>query len=195
MHLLNKSKIIISFLLIFISIQSFASELSPPKEILKNKVLMHYFLKLKQSYTAFNDEYEKCAEQEYNNTITIFNYSDPSIKNIDIFNFVDYIYIKNKNICLSSSTTRLSYDASVLKSLFHSYLVQDDTLLSHVFSLVASPTILETKFNMEKPYNNLPIGAKEYLEETLGKKPFNIKPFREIYTKKLEKERELRLKK
>lgn len=156
---------------------------------------MHYFLKLKQSYNAFNYQYDKCAEQEDNNTITIFNYTDPSIKDIDIFNFVDYIYIRNQESCLNTSIKKLSYDASVLQSLFHSYLVQDNTLLSHVFFLVASPTISEIKFNTENSYKNLPIEAKEYLEKTLGKRPFNIKPFREKYTEKLEQERELRIKK
>jgi len=195
MHLLNKSKTIISFLLIFLSIQSFAYELEPPEEILKNKILMHYFLKLKQSYNAFNDEYEKCAEQEDNNTITMFNYTDPSIKNIDIFNFVDYIYLKNQNTCVYASTKQLSYDTAVLKSLFNDYMVKDTTLMPHLFALIALPTISEITFNTENSYNRLPSQAKEYLEETLGKKPFNIKPFRKIYTKKLEQERELRLKK
>lgn len=195
MHLLNKSKTTISFLLIFLSIQSFAYELEPPKEILKDKILMHYFLKLKQSYNAFNDEYEKCAEQEDNNTITIFNYTAPSIKDIDIFNFVHYVYYKNQDTCVYASTKQLSYDTAVLKSLFNDYMVKDTTLMPHLFALIALPTISEITFNTENPYNKLPSQAKEYLEKTLGKKPFNIKPFREIYTKKLEQERELRLKK
>lgn len=195
MHLLNKSKTTISFLFIFLSIQSFAYGLEPPKEILKDKILMHYFLKLKQSYNTFNDEYEKCAEEEDNNTITIFNYTDPSIKDIDIFNFVHYVYYENQDTCMYASTKQLSYDTAVLKSLFNDYMVKDTTLMPHLFALIALPTISEIIFNTENSYKKLPSQAKEYLEKTLGKKPFNIKPFREIYTKKLKRERALRLKK
>jgi hypothetical protein len=195
MHLLNKSKITISFLLIFLSIQSFAYELEPPKEILKDKILMHYFSKVKQSYDNLNYQAERCFRQEDNNTITMFNYTDPSIKDIDIFNFVHYVYYKNQDTCLHTSTKQLSYDMAILKSLFNDYMVKDTTLMPHLFAFIGSPTLQELKFNTENSYKKLPIQAKEYLDKTLGKKPFNIKPFREIYTKKLEQERELRLKK
>ena len=153
---------------------------------------MHYFSKVKQSYNAFNDEYEQCAEQEDNNTITIFNYNDPSIKDIDIFKFVHYIYYKNQDRCVNTSTKQLSYDMAILKSLFNDYMVKDTTLIPHLFALIALPTISEIKFNTENSYKKLPKQAKEYLEKTLGKKPFNIKPFREQYTKKLETERNLK---
>jgi hypothetical protein len=158
-------------------------------------MLMYYFSKVKHSYDNLNYQAEECFKQEDNNTITTFNYNDQSIKNIDIFKYVDYIYIKNQEACLDVSVRKLSHDIVVLKSLFNSYMVKDNTLMSHLLTLAALPTTSEIKFNIEEPYNKLSKEAKEYLKNTLGEKPFNIQPFRDNYTKKLERERELRLKK
>ena len=195
MPLISKLKIFVSFFILYFSMVIYANELIPPKEILGNKILEHYFLKVSQSYDALNDKVDECRKEEKRNTISSFNYNDTNLQNIDIYPHIFYIYTKNGDSCFYSSLKNLTYDMIMIKSLLKKKNIKETTFLSDITNIIAVPSILGDLVDMEINYKKLPKETREYLEKTLGTRPFNFRPFMDKQTEKYEKERELRLKK
>jgi len=175
MHSLNKFKILLFF--IFISIFSSAEELSAPKEILKNKIIESYFLKVKESYSQLGNKVIECNNKEENNTIINFNYAEKSLRNIDIFKFVYYTYLKNANLCSQQALNQVSYDILVFQSILDEYKIDGKNFIHNLFFSIGGPIDIKKEFEIKKSYDTLNKEAKLYLESMLGNTPFNIKPF------------------
>jgi len=195
MPLTSKLKIFVSSFILYFSMEIYANELIPPKEILGNKILEHYFLKVKQSYDDLNHKIEVCHKQEKNNSITSFNYNDINLQSIDKFKFILYIYTKNQDSCSKESFKNLTYEIFMFRSLLKENKIKKLVFLDNIMSSLAVPSLMEEELKTEFAYKKLPSNTKEYLEKSLGKKPFNFRPFMDKQTEEYERERELRLKK
>lgn len=173
MHSANKFKLLLFFMTVF----SFSAELTAPKEILKNKIIESYFLKVKESYSQLENKVEECNRKEDNNTIVDFNYNEKSLCNIDIFKFVYYTYLKNANLCSQQSLNQVSYDILVFQSILNEYKIDSKDFIHNLFFSIGGPINIKEEFETAKSYNALSKETKQYLESMLGNTPFNIKPF------------------